>query len=77
MDAGNQNDPLANAGIPTLALSPEAAAKAAGVGRTAIFQAIREKKLVARKNGARTLVMVDDLGKYLRSLPQAGKAEAA
>ncbi len=48
-----------------------------GIGRTSIFEAIRAGRLRARKAGARTLVMADDLQAFLDSLPDARAAKAA
>jgi excisionase family DNA binding protein len=53
-----------------LALTVEEAAKAAGVGRTLIFQAIRSRRLIARKFGRRTLILAEDLAQFLANLPR-------
>ena len=45
----------------------------AGVPRTKVFQAIRDRKLTARKAGRSTVILRDDLLKYLESLPIKGK----
>jgi excisionase family DNA binding protein len=63
--------------VPKLAFSPEEAATAAGIGRTAIFEAIKNKKLLARKNGRRTLIAADDLAAWIKNLPQASEEAAA
>jgi excisionase family DNA binding protein len=52
------------------ALGVAEAAKAAGVGRTTIFEAIRKGEIVARKVGRRTIIAVDDLDAWLDSLPR-------
>jgi Helix-turn-helix domain len=59
------------ASLSPLAFSPEAAARASHISRTALYQAIREKKLVARKSGRRTLILDSDLRSFLGSLPRA------
>ena len=41
----------------------------AGVGRDAIYSAIREGKLEAKKMGRRTLVTAEALRLYLKNLP--------
>jgi excisionase family DNA binding protein len=43
-----------------------------GFGRDAIYRAIREKKLVARKWGKRTAILDGDLRDYLTALPALG-----
>ena len=52
-----------------LAFSPNTAAKAAEVGRTKIFEAIKEGELKARKLGKRTIILRDDLVAWLAALP--------
>ena len=52
-----------------LALSPNAAAEATGIGRTKIFEAIKEHQLKARKFGRRTIILRDDLLAWLLALP--------
>lgn len=45
------------------------ACAAAGIGRTSIFQAIREGKLQVRKAGRRNIVLTEDLRAFLHRLP--------
>ena len=52
-----------------LAFSPDEAAFRAGVGRTLIFAEIKEGRLIAHKAGARTLITVDALVDWIKSLP--------
>lgn len=52
-----------------LALSPEQAAEAAGIGRTQLFQLIRSGELKARKCGRRTIILRNELNEWLQSLP--------
>ena len=59
-----------------LAYSPDDAAKATGQGRTKLFQAIKDGKLRAVKNGRRTLILRVDLESYLGSLPPRESAAA-
>jgi excisionase family DNA binding protein len=43
-----------------------------GIGRDAIYAAIRNRLLVARKLGRRTIITDDDLRQFLARLPRAG-----
>lgn len=52
-----------------LAFSPNSAAQVTGVGRTKIFEAIKEHQLIARKLGRRTIILRDDLLAWLLALP--------
>jgi excisionase family DNA binding protein len=48
-----------------------------GVGRDALYDAIKSGKLVARKLGRRTLITEKDLHRFLATLPKAGAGQAA
>jgi len=48
-----------------------------GLGRDAVYSAIRDGHLVARKLGRRTLITDDDLRQFLAGLPRAGGHEQA
>jgi excisionase family DNA binding protein len=52
-----------------LALSISEACRAARIGRTTLYSAISEGELPARKIGRRTVVLADDLRRWLESLP--------
>jgi excisionase family DNA binding protein len=52
-----------------LAYGIETFAEAVGVGRDAIYEAIREGRLTARKIGVRTIILHEDGEAWLRSLP--------
>lgn len=52
-----------------LAYSIAQAVELTGVGRTKIYQAIKDGSLTPRKFGARTLILRDDLQRFLQSLP--------
>jgi len=52
-----------------LAYSIAEARSVARAGRTALYEAIRSGALRAVKRGRRTLVLADDLRRYLESLP--------
>jgi excisionase family DNA binding protein len=51
------------------AMSVEEAAKAAGVGRTILFEEIRKGRIIAKKVGRRTIITTDALDAWLNSLP--------
>jgi Helix-turn-helix domain len=52
-----------------LAYSIAEAYSVARAGRTALYEAIRSGALRAVKRGRRTIVLADDLRRYLESLP--------
>ncbi|WP_439925664.1 helix-turn-helix domain-containing protein [Nitrobacter sp. JJSN] len=52
-----------------MAFSISAACKVAGVGRTKIYEAIASGDLRARKNGAKNLILREELQRWLESLP--------
>lgn len=49
---------------------PEAVSMS-GIGRTALYKIFNEGGLKPRKAGRRTLILVEDLERYLKSLPEA------
>jgi len=55
--------------ISPLAYSISEACAAARAGRTAIYEAIRSGALVARKRGRKTLILPDDLKRWVESHP--------
>jgi excisionase family DNA binding protein len=52
-----------------LAYNISEAGQAADTGRTAIYEAIRSGELRAVKRGRRTLILADDLRRWLDNLP--------
>ena len=60
--------------IPRVGLSPDEAAVSAAVSRTRIFEAIREGALLARKAGKSTVIELEELRRWIRSLPPRGRA---
>jgi excisionase family DNA binding protein len=52
-----------------LAFSVAEACAAARIGRTSLYEAIRKGELRALKRGRRTIVLANDLRRYLESLP--------
>jgi len=64
--------------LPRLALTPVELALSAGVGRTRVFEAIRDGELVARKAGAKTTIIeIDAAREWIRSLPARSGAGVA
>jgi len=60
-----------------ISYSVNEAAKAAGIGLTKLREEIREKRLVARKLGKRTLINVEDLNTWAANLPRVDSARRA
>jgi excisionase family DNA binding protein len=60
-----------------LAISIIEAAKRAGVGRSSIYEAIGRGDLKIRKNGRRSLVLVDDLKAWVSAMPEAKPSKLA
>ena len=54
-----------------LAYSVAEACEASGIGRTTLYDLIKSGKLVARKCGRRTVILVDDLAAALKNLPKS------
>ena len=54
-----------------LAYSIAQACEIANIGRTSIYEAISTRQLIARKNGRRTVILADDLHRWLQNLPLA------
>ncbi|WP_370647931.1 helix-turn-helix domain-containing protein [Phyllobacterium meliloti] len=50
---------------------PEAVAMS-GIGRSSLYTLFKTGSLTPRKNGKRTLVLVEDLERYVKNLPMAG-----
>ena len=47
---------------------PEAV-EATGISRTMIYKAMEEGRLTAKKNGKRTLILREELERFMRALP--------
>ncbi|SHN66581.1 helix-turn-helix domain-containing protein [Bradyrhizobium erythrophlei] len=61
----------------SIAYTPEQAAMATGRSRSRIFKAIKNEELTARKDGKATLLEVDELRRWVRSLPAIGRDPVA
>jgi hypothetical protein len=53
------------------ALSVSEVVRASGVGRTLVFAEIKAGRLLARKCGRRTLVLIDDFQDWLQAMPSS------
>jgi 3-hydroxyacyl-CoA dehydrogenase len=63
--------------INRISMTPIDAAEATGFSRTRIFNAIRDGELVARKDGKATVIEIDEIVRWVRSLPTRGKPPEA
>jgi hypothetical protein len=63
--------------IPRISLTPDEAAVSTGFSRTRIFQAIRDNRLIARGDGKATIIEVEELARWVRSLPPKGRSHQA
>ena len=54
-----------------LAVTIPEAVQMTGIGRTSLYLLIKKKKLTRRKLGRRTLLLVEDLERVVKSLPEA------
>jgi len=57
-----------------VSLTIDDATQYCGIGRTKLYELIREGKFSARKMGKKTLVLTDELDAYVRSLPSLSSA---
>jgi len=63
--------------VECISYSPQGAALATGRSRTRIFKAIKDKELIARKDGRATLLEADELRRWIRSPPTTAEITAA
>lgn len=56
-----------------LAVSIPEAVQMVGIGRTSLYALFREGKLTPRKSGKRTLILVEELESFIKSLPAGGR----
>jgi hypothetical protein len=57
--------------MPKLSVTIAEAVEMTGIGRTSLYKLFAEKRLTPRKNGKRTLILVEDLERVVKSLPEA------
>jgi len=57
-----------------ISLSPEEASAVSGIGLTRIRQAAASGALEAHKHGRRTIILRDDLIKWIKEMPRASEA---
>jgi excisionase family DNA binding protein len=55
----------------SIALTIEEAASSAKVSRSEIYRALQRGQLCAKKQGRRTLILRDELVRYMTALPDA------
>jgi hypothetical protein len=63
--------------VECIAYSPAGAAAVTGRSRSRIFLAIKNKELIARKDGRATLLEASELERWIKSLPTVGQTETA
>lgn len=56
-----------------IAVTISDASRIAGIGRSTLYKLFIAGEIVPRKSGRRTLVLVDDLERYIKSLPPADR----
>lgn len=59
---------------PKLAYPPREAARLMGVSRATFYRELAAGRIAARKSGKRTLVLVEDIERWLESLPTISAA---
>jgi hypothetical protein len=57
--------------IEKLGFTIQEVAEASSLGQTSIYQAIKDKKLIERKCGTRTVITRTDLTNFMNGLPEA------
>ncbi len=68
---------MENIGMEKLAYTIQEAAEVGAGGRSKIYEAIKSGALRAKKRGARTVILADDLASYLEALPDFLEQAAA
>ncbi len=65
------------AALEPIAVAIERVPQLVGVSRTRIFEAVRNSEISARKAGRSTIIEVDELKRWVQSLPLKSLAGAA
>lgn len=60
--------------IAAIAVPIERVPNLTGLARSRIFEAVKAKRLTVRKDGKASIVEMDELRRYVRSLPTRGRA---
>jgi len=60
-----------------LAYTIQEAVKAAAVSRTELYRSVQRGELILRKRGKRSLILADDLRRWVESLPAYAPTKAA
>lgn len=60
--------------LPKLGYTIPEAVSASGIGRSSLYQDIAAGRIETRKRGSRTIILADELARYLADLP-VGKGE--
>ena len=58
----------------TISLNLKQAVEVTGLSRSSLYNAMRDGALPALKSGRRTLILADDLDKFIKSLPKMARA---
>jgi hypothetical protein len=74
-DPGKPDQPTNAVLLGPLAVPVSTACELIGVRRTRMYELIASGKIDARKSGARTVVLVDSLRRYVANLPTLVEAE--
>ncbi|WP_224543678.1 helix-turn-helix domain-containing protein [Mesorhizobium sp. CA16] len=65
------HSPAATANRPRLATDVKGAVDYTGLCRAQLYKDMRAGLLVARKKGSRTILLYEDLDRYLKAMPEA------
>jgi excisionase family DNA binding protein len=55
--------------MPKISMTINDAVAYSGIGRTKLYDLVKEGKLTPRKLGSRTLILTEELDAYIRGLP--------